>query len=890
MDRCTATSEKADSPVLLLNANEPLIYDFHNPDSQQIVFSKELMGCLLLQFSKPMVDGNVGTAKLNGKPIYALVHSVEMFGREISWLGLKVGGYLHEYGMEAILEISGYRDRDGNEMRPVSVQLKTPDKVEPDPRYAAHDRIALQSAQDGIVLLKNEHNTLPLEQGSVLNFFGAGIHAFRLCAVGAGKINPRIAVDLLEAACEEENFTVNKELVSFYANGEDWIPDEQMLHRACALGNTAIMVISRPTGENMDNSSRKGEYYLTDQETSLMQVLRASFEKLVVILNVGYPIGVGFAEECGVDALVYSGFGGMYGGSALMNVLTGRVNPSGKLPDTWSVCYDSIPASRNFHDYAVTGQRPGGDDERWINTVYEEDIYVGYRYFETFQNADRRGFPFGHGLSYTEFSIQCDQCLINGDGLEISVQVCNTGKVPGREVVQLYISKPQGKLEQPARELVGFEKTKMLEPGECQKVTVTVPNSRMTSYDEELAAYVVVPGLYRVYLGGSIRDAKEIGSFFRESMQVLKHVKNRMVPNMLIRRLSQADPIGTYPTGEKSGILPGVDCLQPLRPVRETAALEMLPKTQRTVMFQDVLQDETLLSEYVGNMDVKTLVRISVCAGHGWGSGGRGEAGRLCRIDGMDLPEFSLADGNSGVNLRPRNVGMPSGVTLCASFDKELIGQVAQVIGEEAKELGIQMILAPAMNLHRNPLNGRHPEYFSEDPYLAGAMAGSFCRGLESTGVGGGYKHLLGNNAESSRKRNQSIISERAIREIYFRAFEYALQEYEPLSVMTAYNAVNGRHTSCDEELIQGMLFEECGFRGFVMTDWGSYDSADITQMPKAGNSWITPASDDDTYTKPIEDAVADGSLPLAQLQENVLRLIRALIKLNSKQSIEKDN
>lgn len=223
---------------------------------------------------------------------------------------------------------------------------------------------------------------------------------------------------------------------------------------------------------------------------------------------------------------------------------------------------------------------------------------------------------------------------------------------------------------------------------------------------------------------------------------------------------------------------------------------------------------------------------------------------------------------------------MPSGTTLCASFDRKLMEQVGKVIGEEARELGIHLILAPALNLHRNPLNGRHPEYFSEDPYLAGNMAGWYCKGLESTGVGGCYKHFIANNAESGRKRNQSVLTERAIRELYFRAFMYALEVHQPVSVMTAYNAVNGLFTSCDPELIQGLLYDECGFQGFVMTDWASYDTADVAETVKAGNAWITPGSSDETYTKKIEEAVQNGSLPLPQLQNNVLWLINALIRL----------
>lgn len=325
----------------------------------------------------------------------------------------------------------------------------------------------------------------------------------------------------------------------------------------------------------------------------------------------------------------------------------------------------------------------------------------------------------------------------------------------------------------------------------------------------------------------------------------------------------------------------GVNEITPKRESVEQFEYLPLPKPEHPLAFEDVLQDESNLAEFVGGMDVKDLARISVCADHGWGMDGRGEAGRLARPDGLGLPEFIVSDGNSGVNMFTRNIGMPSGATLCASFDRALMEAVGRVIGEEAKELGIHLILAPGMNLHRNPLNGRQPEYFSEDPYLAGSMAGYYCKGLESTGVGGCYKHFVANNAESGRKRNQSIISERTLRELYLRAFSYAMEEYEPVSVMTAYNAVNGLFTSCDPELIQGILFEEWGFQGFVMTDWTSYDTADVVEMARAGNCWITPGSQDNTYSDLLIEAVNDGRLSLAQLQQNILRIVRALVKLN---------
>lgn len=872
---------KKDPPMLMCDTTKPIPYNFNDPDSQYVMFNRGLEGCVVLPFSKAM-ELTVGKVTVNGQPVPCTIQPVPLAGYQTYWIGMKVGGYLHEYGKTISVTVSGFRDTDGNEMVPVTIQLESTSKADPDPKYAEHEKIALQAAQDGIILLKNCNHTLPLIQENTLNLFGKGTLEFRLCAVGAGKITPRYAVGFLEAASSEVAVKVNQELIDFYAAGVDELPSKTVLEHAKEQSGTAIMVISRPSGENTDNSTNPGEYYLTKDEDTLIAGLRENFRKLIVILNVGYPISTAFAEIHQVDALLYCGFGGMLAGKAVMDVVMGRVNPSGKLPDTWAESYDSIPASRNFYDCAGGKRRIVSDNsDAWLNTVYEEDIYVGYRYFETFPEAKRGGYPFGYGLSYTTFSLKCDTCIFDESGLEVTAEVCNTGELSGREVVQLYVSKPQGELDQPAREMVGFEKTKLLKPGEKVQLTIHVPLSRMTSYDENKAAYIMVAGEYKLHLGSDVRDTKEIGRFMQSEVKVIKQVKNRMKLNMPLEVMKRGTSKVSLLAGGQSGVVEGATSLQPKRENVEKFEHKRLPLSDVKITFQDVKADPKLLEPFVGSMDVATLARISICACDGWGMEGRGEAGRIFRPEGLELPEFVVADGNSGVNLHEKNIGMPSGATLCASFDRELMEQVGRVIGEEAKELGIDLILAPGMNLHRNPLNGRQPEYFSEDPYLAGNMAGNYCKGLESTGVGGCYKHLIANNAESGRKRNQSIVSERAIRELYFRAFEYAMEEHEPLSVMTAYNAVNGLFASCDPELIQGLLFEECEFKGFVMTDWASYDSADVAEMVMAGNTWITPGSGDDTYTSQIVAAVKTGRLSVEQLQDNVLRMIRVLVQLN---------
>ena len=261
----------------------------------------------------------------------------------------------------------------------------------------------------------------------------------------------------------------------------------------------------------------------------------------------------------------------------------------------------------------------------------------------------------------------------------------------------------------------------------------------------------------------------------------------------------------------------------------------------------------------------------------------KGEAGRIFRPEGLDLPAFSAADGNNGVNVFRKNIGMPCSNTVCASWNPELAYDVGRVIAEEARENDIQMILAPGMNIHRNPLNGRHPEYFSEDPVLTGVMAGFQSKGLEDHGVSSCMKHVIANNAESSRKRNNSLIPERALREIYLKAFEVAFSVHIPDSIMTGYNAVNGCFAAADEELIEGVFCREFGFDGFVMTDWNSYDSAGVVGPVAAGNCWITPGTQDDTYVTPIIDGVNSGEIEIGRLRENVRKILRVVQKRSGK-------
>lgn len=812
-----------------INTQGEMTYNIEDMDGQMFMLDSRFSGCLMVTFSKRMDESIYGRVTCEGKLLpRGLLKSMEMIGG-YQLLGIPVRDVFTEYDKEYVLHVEGFVDADGIEMEPQDIVVKTLPKVQPDPAYKEHDEVALQAAREGIVLLKNEGGALPLAPNSEINIIGGRL--FRTGTAGAGRINPRYSIGLMRAIEEYSEFSLRED------------------------ADTAILVISRGSCENIDNNAVKGEFYLTDQEEELVSRVTQNHKRTVVILNTGYPMDVRFASKYQVDALIWCGYPGMLGGRALVEILDGRINPSGKLPDTWSLDYYDIPASANFYN-AVDGKDVlTTNSSLFVDTVYEEDIYVGYRYFETFNKPV--AYPFGFGLSYTTFRIDPQV-----KGFDICVVVTNTGQVAGSEVVQVYAKIPDGKLEQPSRRLVAFAKTRQLLPGESQELKLSISKKELASYDSDTACWVLERGKYEIYVGNSIKDAKKSGQFILKEDEVVRQVKKRMVPPIDIDILSKNNP--QFPKGLHSGIKEGVT--------------ELEPKAIR-----NRFEETNVIDDIVSKMSVEELARLSVCASHGWGMHQKGEAGRIYRLDKYQIPEFVVADGNNGVNLYKPNIGMPCSNTVCATFNRDIAYDVGKVIAEEAKENGIHMILAPAMNIHRNPLNGRHPEYFSEDPYLAGIMAGYQSKGLEDNGVSSCMKHTVCNNCESARKRNHSILTERALREIYLKVFETAMDVNKPDSIMTAYNACNGVYTAEDEEMIQGIFREEFGFEGYVMMDWGSYDTADIVAAVQAGNTWMTPGSTDDTYVTPIIQGVEDGRIDLERLRSNVRYMLRVVQKRTGK-------
>jgi beta-glucosidase len=809
---------------------DEVVYDLGDIDGQWYMLERNFSGCVVVRFTKPMDETVYGRITCEGKELpRGLIKVIEIAGN-MQMLGIPVCEVFEEYDQVYTLHIEGFQDTDGNRMEPQDIKVKTLPKLIPNAAYAKHDEIALQAAREGIVLLKNNENILPINPNSGIHLIGAS--KFRISAAGAGRINPRYSMVLFRAIEECSNFQLTDDT------------------------DTAMIVISRPSGENQDNNPRKGEFYLTDEEETAVREMTAQYKNTIAIINSGYPMDLRWIDKYQVKAAIWCNFSGMLGGKALVETLDGRTNPSGKLPDTWSIDYYDIPASANFYTATKGRQELGTDFSHFVDTYYEEDIYIGYRYFETFQKPV--AYPFGFGLSYTSFVIEGKYQENN-----VNVSIKNIGSVSGKEVVQLYVGIPDGKLEQPSKRLIGFEKTRLLSPGEIQEFIIPVSKDILTSFDEESASWIMEKGSYKLYLGNSVKKLEECGEFVLNQDEIIKKVENLMRTPVKLKTLSKKNPV--FPKGLNSGI--------------KEDFTELTPKSVR----KHYIETDQNIDDFINKLSVEELARLSVCASHGWGMHQKGAAGKVYSLENYDLPDFVVSDGSNGVNIKKRNIGMPCSNMVCATFNRDLAYHIGRVIAEEAKENDIQMILAPAMNIHRNPLNGRHPEYFSEDPYLAGIMAGYQSKGLEENGVSSCIKHTIANNCESARKRNHSIMSERALREIYLKVFETAISIHKPDSMMTAYNAVNGVFTAEDEEMIQGIFRGEFGFDGYVMTDWTSYDSIDVVAAIQAGNCWMTPGTTDNKYVTPIVNGVKDGKIDEARLRSNIRYLLGIVQKRTGK-------
>lgn len=691
--------------------------------------------------------------------------------------------------------------------------------------------LARQAAAEGIVLLKNEKQTLPIRKEDTVAVFGRmAINYFGVGYGSGGDVQRPYLVNLMEGLTNA-SVKINEKLADIY---KEWTsipknqPDEgfwghwpmsfpemplteDIVKEAAKESDIAIVVIGRAAGEARDNILKKGSYYLTDLEIDMLNRVTKAFDKVAVVMDCGNIIDMSWVEDYKdrIGAIVYAWLGGMESGNALVDVLTAKVNPCGKLTDTIANSYKSIPSVSDF------GNR------RYNN--YTEDIYVGYRYFETFA-PEKVLYPFGFGLSYTTFDMLTSAEIIDTK-INLNITVTNTGNNPGKEVVQAYLSQPQGLLGKPSKVLVGFAKTDELQPDESRNICIKFDLFDFASYDESgiiecKSSFVLEAGEYKVFVGNSVRNNKEVISKVLQEAIVTKQlsevlaVKKDKVFKRLVNRKGQKayEDVPTVTTDLKQRILDNLP--------------KDIPYTgDKGIKFDAVISGRYSTRDFVAQLSPQELDDLS----HGEGQmnsplgiiGNAGAFGGVTEsLRKKGIPPIITADGPSGIRIRKTCSLLPCGTALASTFNKELIRELYSLLGEEVKYYGIDVLLAPGMNIHRNPLCGRNFEYFSEDPLLSGYIGAAFVKGLQSAGVSACPKHFACNNQERNRNSHDSRISERALREIYLKNFELMIKESNPDTIMVSYNKINGIWSHYSYELATSILRKEWNYKGLILTDW----------------------------------------------------------------------
>lgn len=747
-----------------------------------------------------------------------------------------------------------------------------------------------RAVSGGIVMLKND-GALPLKQGGTAAVFGRiQLHYYKSGTGSGGMVNVSKVIGITDGLLDA-GYKLDEQLLNAYREwdeqnpfdygegwgGEPWSQKEmpltdELVGGAASRADAAIVIIGRTAGEEMDNKLEKGAFLLSDLEEDMLRRVTSAFDKTVVLLNTGGLIDMSFMDRYPVSAVMYVWQGGMVGGAGTAAVLTGEVSPSGKLPDTIAYEISDYPSDKFFGS---------GDMD-----CYGEDIYVGYRYFETFAK-DRVRFPFGFGMSYTSFDLTASDFKLDGDKVTGSVNVKNTGSTPGREVVQIYCSAPQGKLGKPARVLCGFDKTRTLQPGESQTLSFEIPLESVASYDDSgvtghKSAWILEQGGYVFYAGADVRSASEAYSLTLPET-VVRQCKSALGPLTAFKRMVNSSGKPEFEDVPLTGeAFPHDHAKLPAE----------IPQTgDRGIRLADVVNGKNTLEEFTAQLtdyDLSCIIR-----GEGMGSP-KVTAGTAAAFGGVSdtltalgIPCACCDDGPSGMRLDcgTKAFSLPNGTLLASTFDRPLMTELFTFMGLEMHTNQVDCLLGPGMNIHRHPLNGRNFEYFSEDPYLTGEMASAELAGLHSTGAEGTIKHFCGNNRETRRHFLDSVISERALREIYLRGFENAVKKGGAKSVMTTYGQVNGVWTAGNYDLVTGILRDDWGFDGFTMTDWWANinrrgkapDKSDFAAMAMTQNDVYMVTADGAACNDNTLDSLKSGELTRGELQRNAMNILRFL-------------
>lgn len=811
-------------------------------------------------------------------------------------------------------------------------------------REKEHGRLARRAAAEGMVLLEN-NGVLPLAEGTPVALYSGGARHTVKGGTGSGSVNNRKNVSIDEGLRNAGlQITTDAWLDGYDAlyqkNREEWMRgiyamsepgDFFSLYNAYSAhpmpmpkggkfvrtkAETAVYVVSRISGESADRHAKKGDYYLSDVEEEELTELSGLYPNLVVILNVGGVMDLSFLERIPVAALLVMSQAGMEGGNALGDVLTGKVNPCGRLTDTWAWHYEDYPCWDTFSH----------NNGNLYEEVYAEGIYVGYRYFDSFGVKPR--YPFGFGRSYTAFSMECEEVHVEEETGLARVRVTNQGVLPGKQVIQLYAACPLGKRAKERKRLVAFGKTGLLAPQESETVTLSFSMELLESYDTGHSCYYLDGGIYGLFLGENALDCRLIGKLTLRERTVLQKLTaicslqdalKEMTPAKEAEEAWQKDLETLYENASVACISmdAAVERLRKRLDVHSGAteecscseAEEILAKMTRLQKAQLVCGQPS-----AGSGEVIGAAAVHV-------PGAAGETSAV--LEHLGIGELILADGPAGLRLQQRYEedpkdgsvyrlsryealqnrffgtefphegavahyqfcsAIPVGTLLAQTFDTALMREVGTLIGREMKEFGVTLWLAPGMNIHRNPLCGRNFEYYSEDPLVSGLMAAAITEGVQRfDGIGTTIKHFAGNNQEDNRMGVTDTVSERALREIYLKGFEIAVRAAQPMAIMTAYTKINGIHAANNYDLCTVAARREWGFRGIIMTDWLTTNDGHGSSAAKciqAGNDLIMPGNESDI--REICDALEgekDLYLEEKDLDRCVLRILRTILK-----------
>ena len=802
--------------------------------------------------------------------------------------------------------------------------------------FGAYCRAA---AAEGAVLLKNEGHMLPLKKEEMVSVFGrCQFETYRSGTGSGGAVNVPYAVNIYDGMRESGIFTLNEELADIYRawlkdhpfdNGgggwaaEPWhqkemVITEELAAAAAEKSEKAIFIIGRTAGEDKDYANEAGSYLLTPEELENLKVLTEHFEQVAVLLNVSNIIDMSWLKnpvyKDHIRSVLYIWQGGMESGNAVADVLSGKVSPSGKLTDTIACSLADYPAANDFGDT--------------VRNFYTEDIYVGYRYFETFC-PEKVMYEFGFGLSYSEFDIDIlkaetvtEELAENtGDshraaiedgtcaGKEVQITICvkNTGDCRGKEVVQVYVQAPQGKLGKPARELKAFAKTKELAPGEKQEMTLHIPVKNLASYDDSgvtghKSCYVSEAGAYVFHVGNSVRNTKIAdvdgkGAYIVKELCVTEALQEALAPTEAFERIrpGQKRDDGSYEQ-EKDAV--------PQQTIRLQERIEKhLPEQlaitgDKGIRFSDVAEGKVALDTFIAQFTKEELATI--VRGEGMSSP-KVTPGTASAFGGVSdslheygIPAACCADGPSGIRMESglKATQLPIGTLLACSFNIPMMEELYVMEGKELVANEVDTLLGPGINIHRYPLNGRNFEYFSEDPYVTGCFAAAVTRGIKKGGSFATVKHFAANNQETARHTVDSVVSERALREIYLKGFEIAVKEGEASSIMTSYNPINGHWTSSNYDLNTTILRGEWGYEGIVMTDWwasvndvvkgGRQDHHALSSMVRSQNDLYMVVNNNGAEINAMGDdileALDNGKLTIGELQRSAKNICRFIL------------